>query len=95
MYQHTIVNWWTFSSLSNYWNAFSEQCEVGEMRDHHPGVPTYRHTHAHNPEAQRETGLEIYFWKKSNTEVNSQEKTKSGSPYHLDIFYKKVKHVLI
>lgn len=59
--------------------------ELGEMRDHHPGVPTYRHTHAQNPEAQRETGLEIYFSKNQNTEVNSQEETKFGSLYHLNI----------
>lgn len=62
-------------SLSNYWNAFNEQCGVGEMRDHHPGVPTYRHTHAHNPEAQRETGLEVYFWKiKYRSESTSKNK---------------------
>lgn len=85
MYQHTSVNWWTFPSLSTYWNAFSEQCEVGEMRGHHPGVPTYRHTHAHNPEAQRETGLEIYFWKNQIQKWINKKKQNFGSPYYLNI----------
>lgn len=57
-----------------------------EMRGHHPGVPTQ--THAHDPEAQRETALEIYFWKNQIQKWIHKIKPKPGSLYCLNISLK-------
>lgn len=65
-----------------------------ERWDHHPGVPTHRHSHAHNPEAQRETGSEVYFWK--NQIQKWIHKEKQGLVDHAILtFDKKVKHLLM
>lgn len=63
-----------------------------EMRGHHPGVPMQ--THAHDPEAQRETALEIYFWK---DQIQSEFTRKNQNLVHHIVltFHKKVKQVII
>lgn len=68
------------SSLSSYWNAFSEQCGVGDEG------PPPRRAHADTrtrPRSTERNSIRDLFLKKSNTEVNSQGKTKKKTVHHI------------
>lgn len=80
------------SSLSSYWNAFSEECEVGDE-----GPPPGR-AHADTrtrPRSTERNSIRDLFLKKSNTEVNSQGKNKKLVHHIVLTFHLKVKQAVI